>query len=347
MALEGSLRDFGLADILQLIYFQKKTGVLTLRGRTDRVRLFFYEGDIVSAESRKRIEENRIGKILLKKGVIKEDDLRTALEEQKATGSRIGDILVRRGLIGKEDIRETLISQITETVVQIFSWKEGAYEFQPQPISVSKDIPITLDTQHLLMEGLRMIDEWSLIEGKLTLDTVFKKTGKVETLTPQEESVLGFVDGENDVSIIIDLSGMDDFEASKSLVSLMEKGIIEPVEVLPVVSVAGVAEKGGRPLLKALPFGAVGIGLLIALAVTVFQGWRDLDRLRTVTEIDELRFMAEMYRYKNGSYPSDLSQIGKTKDAWGRPYVYRIEGDNLIILSPGPDGRAGTADDVY
>jgi len=36
MALEGSLKDFGLADILQLIYFQRKTGVLVLDGKQTR-----------------------------------------------------------------------------------------------------------------------------------------------------------------------------------------------------------------------------------------------------------------------------------------------------------------------
>ena len=53
MALEGSLRDFGLADILQLIFFQRKTGALVLESRIDRVRLLFVEGNIVGAESRK------------------------------------------------------------------------------------------------------------------------------------------------------------------------------------------------------------------------------------------------------------------------------------------------------
>ena len=32
MALEGTFKDFGLADIFQLIGLQKKTGVLTMRG---------------------------------------------------------------------------------------------------------------------------------------------------------------------------------------------------------------------------------------------------------------------------------------------------------------------------
>jgi hypothetical protein len=38
MALEGLLQEFGLADILQLIYFQKKTGVLNISEVPEAVR---------------------------------------------------------------------------------------------------------------------------------------------------------------------------------------------------------------------------------------------------------------------------------------------------------------------
>src|SRR3989339_42359 len=195
MSLEGSLKEFGLADILQLIYFQRKTGVLTLEGRMDRVRLLFYEGSIISAETRRKVEANRFGKLLLKKGLIK-----------------------------KEQIQEILTTQITEIVIQLFSWKDGDYEFSPQGVPVDKEMPVSLDTQQVLMEGLRIVDEWSLIEGKLSPGTMFEKTGKSgAVLTPDEEDILGLVDGERDVSTIIESSHMDSFQASKSLVYLMEK----------------------------------------------------------------------------------------------------------------------------
>ncbi len=40
MALKGSLEVFGLADILQLIHFQRKSGILTLEGDKDKVKVF-------------------------------------------------------------------------------------------------------------------------------------------------------------------------------------------------------------------------------------------------------------------------------------------------------------------
>ena len=361
MALEGSLRDFGLADILQLIYFQKKTGVLTLNGK-DKVRLTFSDGNIVAAESRKRVEENRVGKILLKKGIISEEDLKSSLEEQRTSGARIGDILLRRGLVEKSAIEETLLSQMTDTVVQLFSWKEGTYEFQSQPVAQSKDILTALDTEHILMDGLRKIDEWSLVEGRVTLDSVFRRTDKtVPDLADKEEGILRFVDGESDVGIIIDLSGSEDFEASKTLASLMERGLIEPVEARPLIS--GVSEevyaKPERPVATLLPAIIFIAALMVSLVAAAFQGagpqsglaafWSGVPakRTRAVKDLEELRFKAEVYKYKNGSYPVTVDQLSVRKDPWGRPYVYYLSDSGLVIFSAGPDGKTGTADDIY
>ena len=49
MALEGTLRDFSLADIFQLIGLQRKTGVLTLRSKEDTVTVTFLDVDEIAA----------------------------------------------------------------------------------------------------------------------------------------------------------------------------------------------------------------------------------------------------------------------------------------------------------
>jgi predicted transcriptional regulator len=353
MAFEGSLKEFGLADILQLIYFQRKTGVLTLEGRMDRVRLLFYEGNIISAETRRKREANRFGKLLFKKGLIKEEDLQKALEEQQSTGEKLGNILIKNGIAEKEQILEILTAQITEIVIQLFSWKDGDYEFSPQGVPVDKEMPVSLDTQHVLMEGLRIVDEWSLIEGKLSPDTIFEKTGKpgVE-LTPDEEEILGLVDGERDVSATIEASRADSFQASKSLVSLMEKGIIEPKEAAPVapeIALHGAlpsAEKG----IPYLPFITPVIFIVsLFIAIISFPPQRSdyTDRIKTSADIDNIRFIIEAYKYENGSYPQSTEQVTKPADSWGRRYIYKPAADDFVLFSAGPDGKEGTADDIY
>ena len=48
MALEGTIRDFGLPDIFQLIGLQKKTGLLTLKNEKEEMR---QRTDIIKAAS--------------------------------------------------------------------------------------------------------------------------------------------------------------------------------------------------------------------------------------------------------------------------------------------------------
>ncbi len=349
MALEGSLKDFGLADILQLIFFQRKTGVLNLDGRIDKIRLSFIEGYIVGAESKKRTEENRLGKVLIKKGLLTEEELQALLDEQQQSNLKLGNFLVKNKIVKKEDIEEILVSQIKETIIQIFNWKEGTYEFTPQAIPVDQGVPISIDTQHLLMEGLRIVDEWTLIEGKITIDTIFvKKPYDVSDLTEEEREILLLVDGDNDVSTIIDISGKDDFTVSKTLVSLIEKGAIEAKEAAPVVTDLYPAE-GKKPSVQyqCLPAFAIAAAVIISILSVFFQSGDVLKRFRTSQAIDELRFRVAAYKFEKGFYPDALQTIAKKTDPWGNPYVFRANDYSFLILSSGPDGKEGTEDDIY
>ncbi len=343
------MTDFGLADILQLIYFQRKTGVLTLEGRMDRVRLLFIEGNISAAESKRRMEDNRLGKILVKKGLLTESDLNSILEEQRRTGSRFANLVIRRNLVEKDVIKEILQGQITETVIQIFGWKQGTYEFASQGVPQDKELSFTVDTQHLLMEGLRIVDEWSLIKGKITLDTVFKRTSQEPIeLTAEENEIFSCVDGENDVSTIIDLAAKDNFQVSKTLLSLMEKGFIEAVSAAPAAAGEAAPEerKHSRTVAFLLP-AVLAVAVVVSLSAFFTDRTAPYTALRATEHIEELRLLIETYRIEHSVYPRDLSGISNAKDPWGRPYVYRVSENTFSLRSAGPDGIEGTGDDIY
>ncbi len=353
MALKGSLEVFGLADILQLIHFQRKSGVLSLEGDKDKVKLFFMEGNIVGAISQKRQEDARLGKVLLKKGSLKDEDLQIALEEQRRTGKALGSILLKRGAVDKEQIKEVLTGQVTETVLQLFSWEKGIYEFIPRPITLDsvgdKEVPITLDTQHLLMEGLRILDEWSLLEGRLTLDTVLMKKAEVVTeLSKEEQEILLMVDGENDLSTIIDISGKDGFTAAKILFSLMEKGIVEPQEAAPVIEepLKEVKKATISDYTVAIPV-AIAISAVISISIGLLFSGDAIKKFRASETVEALRLKIEAYRYKHGDYPATIEVVSEQLDPWKRPFIYKRSMDTFIIMSTGADGKEGTIDDIF
>ena len=72
MALEGTIKDFGLADILQLIGIQRKTGVLTLRNEKESVSVQFRDGQVVGADTQLCPLEDRLGAVLVRTGKITE-----------------------------------------------------------------------------------------------------------------------------------------------------------------------------------------------------------------------------------------------------------------------------------
>jgi hypothetical protein len=168
MALEGTLRDFSLADIFQLIGLQRKTGVLTLAGPMDTVSIPFEKGRIVGADSESKRLEDRLGYVLQKTGKIDGHQLDRVLRLQRETGRRIGDLLVQEATLSPEDLGRALELQITQIIYRLFRWSEGEFRFA-QTSSVEYDRqffrPIPVET--VLMEGLRILDEWPLIERRV------------------------------------------------------------------------------------------------------------------------------------------------------------------------------------
>jgi len=174
MALEGTFKDFGLADIFQLIGLQKKTGVLTVRGEGgeggegDRlVSVSFEKGMVVFADEFQRTEVERLGNVLLRTRLLTREQLDRAIEVQKSTSQRLGHILIGQQLISQQALSQALQLQVKETVYRLFRWQAGSYHFSPEPVTFDREIYVPIPAEFVLMEGTRMIDEWPIIEKKI------------------------------------------------------------------------------------------------------------------------------------------------------------------------------------
>jgi hypothetical protein len=116
VALKGTLKDFGIAEILQLIGQQAKSGVLHLESRDDVIHIAMADGSVVRAESAGRKAREKLGNLLVRAELITQPQLDHALELQKRTLRRLGDILVDLKFVSVEQLREITALQTTETV---------------------------------------------------------------------------------------------------------------------------------------------------------------------------------------------------------------------------------------
>lgn len=266
MALQGTLGDFSLADILQLIGLQRKTGRLILRRGEEEVTLGFQGGLVVSAETTSRPAEHRIGQFLVRAGKLTEDRLQEALRLQRDTLQRLGHILVGKGWVDRETFRRQMELQLSETVFDLFRWKDGTYDFQPGTAPEwDQEFIEAFPAEHLIMEGARLVDEWPLIEHTIPsrevllsptpagarllgsaaecaegrgsvyeqdIDFGFIPADPLQPsegpprLNEQEVSVLRWVDGRRSAGEIADLTGLGTFDSFKILARLVDLGFV-------------------------------------------------------------------------------------------------------------------------
>jgi len=333
MALEGTIKDFGLGDIFQLIGIQRKTGSLLFDSGTEQVTVKFLDGSVVGAESHNHNLEDLLGSVLVRTGLIAQSQLDAALKIQKNTLQRLGHVLVESGFISAEDLQEALRTQVTQIVYRLFRWRAGTYRFTPvDNMDYDRNfMPVGAET--ILMEGARMVDEWPILERKIrSEEMVFSKTSAavgldnpVESivdadidiesvfandddpepdepesdeirLSREETEILRMVDGAAAVREIVDRSALGEFDTYRILHELLTRNLIEEVEVESGDDAAVGPRKRSSALWTALSLGIVALAILVAAMMASRNNFGPWETAGRDGALDRLRTFASRDR---------------------------------------------------
>jgi len=236
MAIKGSLKEASLPDVLQLLALGQKTGCLSLTDRTNLGYIYFDRGRISYASIVNR--RDRLGDILLNSGRITKKQLDEAVQRQGADrDKRLGEILVELGALSREALEAYMRVQVEEAIYYLFTWTRGSFQFEVDVRPEQPDFPLSINPESLLLEGARRIDEWSLIEKKIpSFDIVFaldrERLDDPEVdLTETQRAIIDLVDGERDVSAVVEACGLSEFEVGKALYGFITAGFAHRVRV--------------------------------------------------------------------------------------------------------------------
>jgi len=286
MALSGTLKDFGIADILQLIGHQTKTGKLLLKSAGEEVEVSFLDGNVVFATEKARKQTNLLGNMLLRADLVSRVQLDEALVEQQRSLKRLGDIFIERRVLTEQQLAQVTKLQTTETLYKLFRWKSGTYEFNQEDVDASKVAFEPIRAESILLEGFRRMDEWPALRKRMPWpNATFEKLRDLDTreVPAVDDGGLG-LDGSaqeregrpnerhklvfkvaalgGDVNRVVDVSRAGEFEALKALLELIDWGYLKAVPPArgTAAAIKGISQ-GGRNLARSGALVRMGLSL--------------------------------------------------------------------------------------
>lgn len=229
--LAGDLAVISIAEVLQLLQLQRQSGSLVVTTRGGEVAMHLYEGSLDLARSRGLRDEFLLGRYLVDRQALTRETLEQVVKDN-VSRRPLGERLMELGLATESQIRRALEKQTSELVYEVVRWQVGRFAFDVGYVEPSsRRIGLQLPIGALTMEGFRRVDEWRLIEGSFDFDEVLYRDDLAidrnkGDLNPQEQLVLGAINGEATVREIVEQAEGSSFELCKILYQFLNSRLV-------------------------------------------------------------------------------------------------------------------------
>lgn len=263
MALEGDLALFRLPDVLQVVAHQRKTGILTVQGKSDILAVSFLGGEIVAADALNQSFDELLGEVLARRGSLSRERFGELADRQRGSGERLVDFLIQVRAIGREELLDSLRELTYRLLVDVLRWREGQFKFYGGEEVAFEEGIRPLKVEDVLMRALRDLPAEPGRTGAVPhgyLSYVAATEGRsvrpmpagaddstpldpdVAWITPDEKSVLDRLDGRTPADALARNSGLGEERTFYALYRLLQSGLARPAG-----EIAAAAEAARKP----------------------------------------------------------------------------------------------------
>lgn len=164
--LHGSLKEFSLVEVLQMMELGSMTGAVHLKHAAGRVGIIYIDDGKIANSTELDTGALTLGDILQQLGMANNAQIEQAFSQQlhDAFGLRIGERLIAMRIINEQQLTEALRIKALWTIRELALWQEGAYEFISSPNGQSLlpygQLCLGVEMMRVTMEMVRYSDEW-------------------------------------------------------------------------------------------------------------------------------------------------------------------------------------------
>lgn len=227
--LQGRLGNFLISDLLQMIQLSGKTGTLTLLQGWNSRSITFEVGRITYVSSGSRLPSQF--DLLVRTGRLTRHQVEAFRQRRPGkTDEEMIDELIKRKLLDRAAVDKCNEHLLESAIYTLFLWRNCAFTFKANEVRKENGVAVSVDGNHLIIEGTRRVDEW--VEISPVVPSVFvifrQRPHLVERSIP--DHLLGVykaVDGKRDVTAIAKATGLSQFDAARALYELAQQRFVE------------------------------------------------------------------------------------------------------------------------
>jgi len=230
--LSGIVKNLAIPWLFQDIKNDKKTGTVVLEKDGATKKIYFNNGDIIFAFS--SLNEDRLAEFLVRTGKITAEQRDTLAEAVRTSGKQEGTVLIERGIVRPADLVDSVNLQVKQIILDLFSWRNGAYQFNEGPLPQAEIIPLSMTTATIIMEGVTALD-WQVIRKVLPPpETILRPAAvpsrlfRIADLTPEQKNIYAMINGSRTIEELCSLSVVGDFNTYKAMYALLAIRMVEP-----------------------------------------------------------------------------------------------------------------------
>ncbi len=220
---KGALNRARLPSVLFRLAFDRETGVLVLRDKNRRKKVYIVEGvpEFVASTEKSEL----LGEHLIARGQVLRMEVEMALAMLPRFGGRLGDALVGLGVLRPIELFRAIHEQTQERFIEMFRWKQGELMFVRGARSHEETFPLGVDPYELIARGVRDGYSGPELEALLSpyveraIEPVVLPPMRVESfrLTEKESKALRKIDGKATLTKLIADGAADSEEVSRAV----------------------------------------------------------------------------------------------------------------------------------
>ncbi len=229
MRLDGSLEDFELPDVLQLLAQTRKSGALHLHATGDERRGLIRVGTGAVNGASSDLRRHALARRLIGTGLVSDEALNGAAEDVRAGAPSLVRALLDRAAVEHDDVTRLAADQATDAVCELLRWSSGTFSFvvgEQDPDSLE----LGLRAEELVAEGQRRMQVWPTLTAHIPSPDSVLRLATAPSFDPsctrEEWGLLALVDGSRSVSEIVALLGRSEFGVAGALAALVERGLL-------------------------------------------------------------------------------------------------------------------------